>query len=50
MSNVAFWQGEIFDLKVVKYLNESKSLKTVVYLPLLIDIPPIKLTDTCIRH
>ena len=24
---VAFWQREIFDRKVVKYLNESKSLK-----------------------
>ena len=24
---VAFWQREIFDLKVVKYLDESKSLK-----------------------
>ena len=22
------WQGEIYDLKVVKYLDESKSLKT----------------------
>ena len=25
ISVVAFWQREIFDLKVVKYLNESKS-------------------------
>ena len=23
-----FWQGEIFDLKVVRYLDESKSLNT----------------------
>ena len=46
ISVVAFWQGEIFDLKVVKYLDESKSLKTVVYLPLLIDKMSIKLTDT----
>ena len=30
ISVVAFWQGKIFDLKVVKYLHldESKSLKT----------------------
>ena len=28
ISVVAFWQREIFDLKVVKYLDESKSLKT----------------------
>ena len=40
---------EIFDLKVVKYLDKSKSLKnTVVYLPLLIDKRSIKYTDTCI--
>ena len=25
---LAFWQGEIFNLKVVKYLDDSKSLKT----------------------
>ena len=24
---IAFWQGERFDLKVVKYLNECKVLK-----------------------
>ena len=28
----AFWQREIFDLKVVKYLDESKSLKTLSYI------------------
>ena len=51
ISVVAFWQGEIFDLKVVKYLDESKILKnTVVYLPLLIDKPPIKFTETCVGH
>ena len=27
ISVLAFWQGEIFYLKVVKYLDESKSLK-----------------------
>ena len=32
ISVVAFWQGEIFDLKVVKYLDESKSLKTQSYI------------------
>ena len=26
-TSVAFWQGEIFDLKVIKYLDELKSLK-----------------------
>ena len=25
---VAFWQGEKFDLRVIKYLDKSKSLKT----------------------
>ena len=40
ISVAAFWQREIFDFKVVKYLDESKSLKnTVVYLPLLTDKP-----------
>ena len=35
------------DLKVLKYLDESKSLKnTVINLPLLIDKPSIKLTET----
>ena len=29
---VAFWQGEIYDLKVVKYLDESKSLKTASFI------------------
>ena len=43
----AFWQREIFDRKVVKYLNESKSLKSLVNL---IDKPSIKLTDTCGGH
>ena len=47
ISVVAFWQREIFDLKVVKYLDELKSLKTLVYLPLLINKPSIKLTNTC---
>ena len=28
---VAFWQGEIFDLKVVK-LDESQSLKTLSFI------------------
>ena len=28
ISVAAFWQGEIFDLKVAKYLNASKSIKT----------------------
>ena len=46
ISVAAFWQGEIFDLKVIKYLDESKSLKTVVYLSLLVNKPAIKLTDT----
>ena len=32
VSVVAFWQREIFDLKVVKYLDESKSLKTQLYI------------------
>ena len=32
ISVVAFWQGKIFDLKVVKYLDESKSLKTQSYI------------------
>ena len=50
ISVVAFWQGKIFDLKVLKYLDESKSKNTVVYLPLLIDKPLIKLTDTCVGH
>ena len=47
---VASWQGERFDLKVVKHLDELKSLKTVIYLPLLIDKLLIKLTDTCVAH
>ena len=47
ISVVAFWQREIFDLKVVKYLDELKSLKILVYLPLLINKPSIKLTNTC---
>ena len=47
ISVVAFWQREIFDLKVVKYLDELKSLKTLVYLPLLINKPSIKLINTC---
>ena len=50
ISVVAFWQGKIFDLKVLKYLDESKSKNTVVYLPLLIDKPLIKLTDTCVGY
>ena len=51
-SVLAFWQGEIFDLKAVKYLDESKSLQThwVIYLPLFIDKSSIKLTDTCVVH
>ena len=32
ISVVAFWQREIFDLKVVKYLDESNSLKTQSYI------------------
>ena len=28
ISVIAFQQGEIFDLKVIKYLDESKSLQT----------------------
>ena len=39
----AFWQLEIFDFEIVKYLNLSKCL----YLRRLIDKPSIKLTDTC---
>ena len=31
ISDVAFWQREIFDPKVVKYLDETKSLKTKSY-------------------
>ena len=32
MSVVAYWQREIFDLKVVKSLDESKNLKTQSYI------------------
>ena len=41
--------GEIFDLKVVKYLNESKSLKTQSF-TCIIHKPSIKLTDTFVEH
>ena len=42
ISVVAFWQGEIFDLKVIKYSSESKRSETVIYSALLIDKPSIK--------
>ena len=32
ISAVAFWQEEIFDLEVVKYLNESESLKALLFI------------------
>ena len=39
----AFWQGEIFDLKVIKYSSESKKIKnTVICSALLIEKPSIK--------
>ena len=40
----AFWQLEIFDLEIVKYLNFSKCLTT--YFLLLIDELSTKVTDT----
>ena len=48
ISVVAFWQREIFDFKVVKYLDESKSLKTQSELcPISLDNALIKLELFC---
>ena len=50
ISVVAFWQGVTSKLLNIWMNRKERSKNTVVSLPLLIDKPSIKLTDTCVEH